>query len=360
MNDDQKQDFVRKEDVEALVKTEVDRKLQGILRDEISKEVGWKYGHLKWFVSTIALVGMSALGLIGYNLVYTIVDAQMNARVGKVTDSLELMRFLNIAQAVDYKKGIPRVAIDEVMRFLRQAEKENRIRDEQDFRFYLYNIVHNFVSSDMTAEIDEIFKLYESEVLQTPELVHALLHHYGQAITVRSFTPEHDEDIALKSFIKLERAGRKQYPHVSLYYRLLFTFSQYLKKETSGTEHIKKLIDESKMLNLEGKAWFIYNLMLRTRAANWQDNPNSIGTTIEPIAYALLHSYGKKLETALGTDPDVFSHYLSGNPDEAKAEAEKKAKDMPKIDRAKVVVDKFIKNQPKPLPPALQEGFRPY
>jgi len=356
MNDDQKQEYVRKEDVEALVKAEVGKNLRDIVGEEVDKAEDKRFKQLKIF----AFIGLTGVfGICSY-LVDKTLSYKLDQRVGQMAASLELTRFFHMATKLDYKTNIPPTEISEIMRFLRKGANEDRIRGHPDLGPCLSHILYNFVSYDMTAEIDEIFKLYEKEILTSPGLVETLLHHYGQALTARVSTPAYVDDILLNNFLKLERAGRKPCPHVSLYYSLLVNYRQYMYRDTKSQEHVKTLIDESKLLDLESKAWFIYNLLYRTRAANWQDNPNSIGKAIQPVAVSLLSIFGHDLEDALGTDRDFFTTFLKENPPNIKTLEDVEKEEKANKDKAKVAVDSFLSKQPKPLPLALQGGFRPY
>lgn len=359
MTDNQNNDSVRKEDMESRVKAEVGRQLQDIVSVEVAKAEDKRFRNLRIF----AFIGLAGLFSICKFVIDNTLDYKLDQRVGQMTASLDVIRIYNMAAKLDYKIGIPPEDISEIMRFLRQKENDTRVRNDKDFSLSLFKILYNFSSKDMTAQIDEIFKRYEKEILTSPELVETLLHHYGQAITARGSTPVYADDILLKNFLKLDNAGRKQCPHVSLYYRLLFTFKEYDKSDVKIPKHVNELIGESKSLDLEGKAWFIYNLLLRTRPANWQDNPNQIGRAIQPVAVSLLQKFGGKLEAALGTDKYLFSTFLKDNPPVAKTEEDKEREKKAKKDKAKAAVDLFLINmnkQGEKIPQALQGGFQPY
>lgn len=356
MSDSTKPDAERNAEIEAFIKAEIGRQLSDIVNEEVTKEVDKKSQSLTKYAKIIGLLGLTGLlGICNY-IMETALDRKVDARIGKVTASLELIRLHNLAAKLNYKNEIQEDDKFDVLASLRQAAANDRIRDDKSFQQALSKIIHNFVSSDMSAEIDEIFKLYESEILSSQDIVYSLLHHYGQRLAFRSSSENQDKSISI--FTKLEDAGGRRQLKVSLYYRLLFTYKANGSAKEKSKDPVIALIQKCAILDIEERAFLIYDLLLRTDPSAWQKTPNSIGRAIEIVVRGLLNDYEKQLVAVLEAPPNMFSEYLKANPSKKTITEEQKSVVE---DKQKTAVDKYLNEYfaGKTRPATLKDGYKP-
>ncbi len=288
-------------DIKDQIIIALQEKLPSIVHEEVSREEERRYRQIKWFVAFIGVVGLGTFGTLANYLIEKAVDSRIEAKAGNISESIDYMRFYTVTLKLDLGTSYSNEEKDVVMTYLRSAAKVDRIRHSKEFLAALTRVAKAFASSSQSAALDEVFSLYEKEVLSSPTLVEAFLHHYGQDIASRAAEPKQDTSFAI--FEKLERASAKNSEELALYYRLLYSFRKAdLKKnpETSALISRVPLFSEADLSRL------LSEIFQHTRAENWQRRASPVGKEIESVSRKLLTMYGTEMATVLNAPNEVF------------------------------------------------------
>lgn len=289
------------EETEQFICSEIGKNLRAVVTEEVAREEARKYGQFKWIIAFLGVVGIGTFGTLGNMIIDKVVDAKLESRIGPISESFEFIKLSNMASQLESAKSFSKDDKDAIMEYLRKTAKNDRIRNQKDFHSALLKVVEAFVSAEQSAPIDEIFNLYEREILLSTGLVQALLHHYGQDITARNAVPK--QDTSLANFEKLERVGNSKSAELCLYYRMFHT---HVYSGQKYSQDVSKLIASAGRLNATDTRMFLRNLFSRSIATNWQKEPDLIGNNFQSITRNFLQTYAQELSQTFHVKAELF------------------------------------------------------
>jgi len=248
--------------------TQLDKRIHEAVKFEEEK----RFRQLKWITVVLGLIGVGTLGTIATFYV----DRAIEARAGQLTDQAALFRFLAVASSM---KDGSRLSDEErigMFRLMRRLSENKELRDSPDVSQAVNEIFKRLVSIGDDATLEEVFALFERQIISSRRGIQAALHHYGQAMnsgihTVAATMPNRD----VERFERAERmASSRDAEELALSYRCLYQFAAAKYTFDASTETILTRIAG---LNDDDRARFFNELLLRTRAANWQSRPTPNG-----------------------------------------------------------------------------------
>lgn len=288
-------------EMESLICKEIRKSLRSFVSEEVAREEDRKYRHLKWLIAIVGLVGLGTFSTLVNTFIEKTVESRVESRIGPISEAFEFYNLSTMATQIETSKAFSDEDKDSIMDYLRATAKNDRVRSKKEFRAALVKVAGSFASAEQSAAIDEIYQLYENIILNSPELVEILLHHYGQIITTRPSAPKGDTSLA--TFEKLEQAGHHKSPELCIYYRMLYSFITTGRKHTDAT---KGLAEKSLNLNEQDMGIFLRNLLRRSSAGNWQIKPDQQGKELQAITRDFLRVYAQDLGNMYGISPDLF------------------------------------------------------
>ena len=290
-----------------LIASEVASRLQPLVHEEVGREEERRYRQIKWFIAFVGIVGLGTFGTLANYLIEKAVESRLEAKAGNISESMEFMRFYTITLKLDLGTSYSSEEKDAVMTYLRSAAKLDRIRHSKEFLAGLTRVAEAFAASSQASALDEIFAMYEREVLASPTLVESFLHHYGQDIVARAAAPKSDQSFS--TFEKLERAAVSNSEELALYYRTLYTYRKYDKKP-----HVEldALLSRAMDLKKEDLQRYLGEIFQRSSVENWQRSPTPEGRLIEHLIRSLLRDYAPMLNKRLKTPPELLER-IAGN-----------------------------------------------
>lgn len=235
-----------------------------LVLEAVRAEVGRRSRQFRWIGAVVGVIGLGTIGTLVNFLVDTSVRNQIEERTGNISDAIEFARLQTIALKLELKSSFSDQEANAIMKFLRKL-KSNDGRTSDDFLSILSQVTISFDGAGQTAQIDEIFSLFETEILSTPILVEVLLHHYGGEIVGRVHTPV--DDLAYESFEKLERmASSGRVPEVALFYRTLFEAES---SPDSTRPAVTNLMRSALDLSEDDRVRYLRHFFTKSRFDNW-------------------------------------------------------------------------------------------
>lgn len=298
-------------EIEELVASKVEGRLQALVHEEVGKEEERRYRQIKWFIAFVGVVGLGTFGTLANYLIEKAVESRLEAKTGNISESMEFMRFYTITLKLDLGTSYSSEEKDAVMTYLRSAAKLDRIRHSKEFLAGLTRVSKAFAASNQSSALDEVFAIYEREVLASPTLVESFLHHYGQDIVARAVAPKNDQSFS--TFEKLERAAGSNSEELALYYRTLYTYRKLDKKPHA---ELDALLSRAMDLKEEDLRRYLAEIFQRSSVENWQRNPTPEGRLFESLIRSLLKEYAPFLSKRLKTPSELLERIASNGLDE--------------------------------------------
>jgi len=289
------------EEIEGIISDKIDGKLPSAIHEAVSREEERRYRQIKWFIAFVGVVGLGTFGTMANYLIEKAVDSRMEAKAGNLSESLDFMRFYTLTLKLDLGTSYSNEDRDAILTYLRTASKIDRVRHSKEFMAGLIQVAESFASSGQSSALDEIFSLYEREVLTSPTLVEAFLHHYGQDIVERNSIPANDSSMV--TFEKLERAAGNNSEELALYYRILYTYKTSNDKKSAA---INDLIGRVPNLNERDLSRLLAELFQRTRATNWQKKTTPGGIVFQTLIRRFLSDHANTLASKLQIPNDFI------------------------------------------------------
>lgn len=257
-----------------------------LVHQSVMKEEERRFRQIKWIAVFISVVGLGTFGTLATFMIEKIVDA----KAGGIKETLELTRINGLALSLKLGKGISPNERDEAMALLTRISRSPNVKASPDVRTALSDILSSFASAELEAEIDQLFSAFQDEIVVNGLSSEILLHHYGQHIVGRSTKPATD-DFALKAFERLERvAAGHELLELALAYRML-----YESRSKVDESRIKNLLALSLDLSERDSVRFMREILIRTRATNWQNEPTAQGKTFERVTRQFFSAYKKAI-----------------------------------------------------------------
>lgn len=287
--------------IERMVVEKIEERLVPLVQEEVSRDGERRYRQYRWFAAFIGAIGLGTFGTLANYLIEKAVESRIEAKAGNISESIDYMRFYTMTLKLDLGTSYSTDEKDIVMTYLRSSSKNDRVRHSKEFLAGLTRIAKAFASSNQSAALDEVFALYEKEVLASPVIVESFLHHYGQDIASRVAEPK--QDTSYLTFEKLERAAASKLGELALYYRTLYSYHKSAMKPNSETD---ALVRRMSMYSGDDLSNLLAQMFQRTRAENWQRTPTTEGREIEKLLRHLFRDYGATLASTLKLPEEVF------------------------------------------------------
>lgn len=301
-------------DFDDIVRDAVQDRMGAMIHEEVGREEERRYRQLRWLVAFVGVVGLGTFGTLSNYLIEKAVESKLEARTGNISESLDFARFYTLTLKLELGTEFSPDDRDAIMSYLRKAAGKGDIRQSPEFRAGLFQVTRAFAAANQAPSLDEIFSLFQREVLASPPLVESLLHHYGQDIVGRTTAPT--DDASLKTFESLERvSAASKVPELALYYRLLLDFKRLPEASGQVREIIGRVID----LNETDLARFVFELLTHSRAENWQNPPAPDGREIERMTRQLLREANGELTNRLLIDRGILELAQAGQVDKTLA-----------------------------------------
>ena len=313
MENDQK---IGIEDIERIVEQEVNRKLDSMVHSAVAKEEDVRFRQLKWILVALGVVGFGSFGTLASYIIEKAVDARIESATGGISTRLEILGIQVAASDLEDDDGITIEGLDSIMNYLRESEDKDGVRKSKEFLALLQQSVQMITAADKTAAADEVFGMYETEILSSPSMVELMLHHYGQQFA--SMESE-DAEFTRATFSKLSRvADDSGVPEVALVYKTLRASDS---SETDDRNRVIRFIEESKHLNDTDRHLYFKHLLSFTRAENWMRTPTIQGRTLERVSRQFFGTHGQRIISTYGfADEDrAFSRAASVGLDDDEA-----------------------------------------
>jgi hypothetical protein len=298
--------FVTHDDVEKMIETEISIRLEPLVHSKIEQEEEVRFRQLKWVIVFIGLIGLGTFGTLANYLIEKAVDERIERSTENISQTLDFMKFYTASVKVELGSSYTKKEADLIMNYLRRSRDNSDIRYSEEFLAALYQVANSFVSAGQSATIDEIFTMYEREVLASPELVSAFTHHYGQELVASSNM--HDDHAGYKAFRMLERVGPgHNIPEISLAYRTLYESTKPNADDTVGA-----LIERATELTERDQTIYLNEIMKRSRSENWMRSVTPEGRAVERVIRTFFVKHGAKLASSFGVDEKVVDAAASG------------------------------------------------
>lgn len=307
------------ETIRLTLQEQVAHELEATIHEKIQAEEDRRFRQLKWIVAFIGLIGLGTFGTLANYFIEKTVDA----RAGHLRTTLELSEVHLLALRIEFKDSFARDDSDHLMALLRRVATNPQIRDTRQFRSTLESVVGAFVAANMGPQLDELFELFDPQLLEKPELVQSLLHHYGQEVVTLSEVGEiaAANSAIVKNFERLERAAdRSGIPEVALYYRTLHESARTEDKSNTVVRLIERL-SSLRELDLRN---YVLQLLIHAYGKNWSGEQTVQVDAIERITARFLTQYSRELAAQLKIPQADIEAWLKDRPsaDEARAIAD--------------------------------------
>lgn len=280
----------------------VESRMHPMIRDEIAHEESQRFRQIKWIIAFVGIVGLGTFGTLANYLIEEAVDSKLENRAGNINEALNFIKFQTLANKLELNASFSDKDRDAIMNYLRDVESNDDQRHSAEFLAGLHQVTSSFASASQSAQLDEIYAIYSSEILSEPILVESLLHHYGQELVGRAHVPQ--EDSALATFEALERvAASSRVPELALYYRILY---EHQHSGEDRNELVAKKILRLKHLEDADIVRFYRELFQRTRVNNWQRSTTASGKQIEGLVRSFISVYKQEFVSEFNFDPDLL------------------------------------------------------
>lgn len=305
------------EEIKVFVESYLDRELEGLVHEKVKVEEEQRFRQLKWIVIFLGVVGLGSMSTLANYFIEKAVDERITRAAGNISDSIEFSKFFTVTLKLELGTQFSQEDVDLIMNYLRKVEKKPEIRLSKEFRAALYQVTKSFTSAGQSSSLDEIFKMYEREIISSPTLVSPLLHHYGQEIVGGEQVTE--EDSGYHIFVKLERvAADSRVPELALAYRTLFESKKPFAKNSKIVESYLK-----RSLSLEDldRSIFFNTILRRANADNWVSRPTPQAVKIQDVVREFLRTYKSALNVYYDLDQvPNWSEIVSGGLDDDTSE----------------------------------------
>jgi hypothetical protein len=147
--------------------------------------------------------------------------------------------------------------------------------------------------------VDQVFELFEKQILSSKSGIQAALHHYGQAMNsgLPNSTSSRKKDVERFELAE-RRAGSRDVEELALCYRALHDFYAAGYSVDSRT---MDAIGRMRALHVDDRARFFRELLLRSRATNWQRRPDPDGLEFQRRS----RLFFRELSKLQGLPPDL-------------------------------------------------------
>lgn len=316
MTDDPDNDNLLSDEIERYIRDRTKLEVDAAVQTAVSEEEERRFRQIKWLIALVGLVGLGTFGTLSNYLIEKAVDSRLEARTGNISDTMDLIRFDSVALKLELGDSFSPEDRTAVMTYLRKAAQNERVRHTPEFNSALVQVTKAFGAAGQSASIDEIFQLYEREILSSDSLVEILLNHYGQEISSRPIAPA--DDFALHAFERLEAvAGGARVPELALVYRTLYLHRQQPDKVQPG---VVVLITRAKDLKDSDLRRFFHQILLRTRSDNWLRENNSEeagpeGAAFEKLTRSFVKTYSGTISKMTGIEQENIMAYADNGLD---------------------------------------------
>lgn len=281
--------------------------LETQVREAVAAEVDRRAKHMHLVLAIIGLIGLGTFGTLANYLIEKAVDRSLMARVGDIDNALNFSRFAAVSLKLRVGDSFSRQDVDAAMNYLRQTETNKKFRHRPEYQSAVFETVRAFSSAGQSAPLDELFALYEQELLANPIIVETLLHHYGQqvagAVVLDASNPRQ------KTFEKLERvADGHNLAELAMAYRLLLE-SRDTTDETRT--RVAAIITASRSLRPNDQSRMWREIIHRSRSANWAKRTNPRIQTIETAVRAFFADHAAVMEKVYGLSPEISARIAS-------------------------------------------------
>jgi hypothetical protein len=308
--------MVPSDQLDKAVQRSVDEQLHTAVVKEVTAQEDVRFKQIRWFIAIVGLIGLGTFGTVAAYVIEKVVDTRLERRTNNITQTVALSRFYMMAVKLDIGQSFSQDDVDAIMNYLRKVEKNSELRHSPEFLTPLLQVAKSFVSAGQTASIDELFHLYEREILAAPQLVQALLYHYGQEIVGREIIPK--RDLGCMTFEKLERvATSSRVPGLALAYRTLYESGM---RGSKDQEIVAKLIQCSTRLDKRDRARYLLEMLRRSKEANWVCSPTPESTRIESVVRSLFATHSDAFTTVYGLDATICKTISAHGVEEQEAE----------------------------------------
>lgn len=285
------------DDIRDEIRASVEAQLPGLVHQAVSQEEERRFRQIKWIVVFLGLIGLGTFG----TLATFIVEKAVDAKAGSIKEALELTRINGLALKLRVEKSFSETERDEVVALLKRIAKIPALKSSAEVKLALGNILQRFTSAGQQAHIDEIFIAYQDEILVDGISTEVLLHHYGQQIVGRNAKPS-TKDLALEAFEKLEGvATGHELMELALAYRVL-----YESLLGADERRIVNLLLTSLDFPENDSIRFLREILIRTKAENWQRRPTPEGRNFERVAKRFFKAYKNPLTEIYGNNPEIY------------------------------------------------------
>lgn len=244
----------------------LDRKIHDAVKYEEEK----RFRQLKWITVVLGLLGVGTLGTVATYYV----DRAIEARTEQLTDQAALFRFLAMANTLEQGRGLSDESRQGLFKLMRRLADNRDLRDSTDVALAVNSIFWELVNAEDVA-VDQVFELFEKQILSSKSGIQAALRHYGQAMNSGLPNSASSRKKDVERFELAERrAGSRDAEELALCYRALHEFHAAGYSVDSRT---MDAVGRMRALRVDDRARFFRELLLRTRATNWQSRPTPDG-----------------------------------------------------------------------------------
>lgn len=282
----------------------LDAMIRERVHDEVVQEEDKRFRQLRAFVAVVGLVGLGTFGTLSSYLIEKAVDTQIRNRAGEISDEIHFLRFARLSERMERESSFSDADRDAAMTYLRSAAEKPLIRQNPEFVINLFQVMHSFVSAGLSPYVDELFQLYEREILGSAPLTESLLHHYGQQLIGRSVDPRFGDSV-LEAFEQLEAiAPSRRQPELALYYRSLFEWKHAEGDKERVAAFVARVGDQLEV----DRARYVAELLQRSRAENWVNGePTAEAREIERVVRSFLRAFAAELASTTDVDANIFA-----------------------------------------------------
>lgn len=301
------------DEAEKYIRERVELEVSSTVPGSVAREEERRFRQLKWLIALVGLGGLGTFGTLSNYLIEKAVDGRLEARTGNISDSLEFIRFNSIALKLDLGTSFSKEDRNAVMTYLRRTATNDRVRHTSEFNAALVQVMRSFAQAGLSSSIDEVFQLYERDLLTSDTLVEILLHHYGEEVVARQSTPK--EDFAMRVFERLESlAAGAKVPELAHAYRTLHLHRQ--NPGAPGTSVLEAL-SRAAMFDEDDLSRFYREILVKTSAENWQRRPDSTGIVFQELTRSFIAVYASEIARRTSIDKTVLTRVakegVSGN-----------------------------------------------
>lgn len=297
------------ETIEATLGAVLDEKVQPLIDAKFRAADERRFRQLTFIISLLSLIGVGAFYFLISYTAERAVDKRIGVQTTRLNDAVALSEFSIRASKIDEADSFSDEDAEFLMGFLREHSQGSDIPQLDGFNLAFDKTVGSFVSADRSSDISEILDLYPNHASSNVNTLRQILHHLGQKILSRPFTPANDE--TLKRFESLEaRAPKLGFPELSLVYRLPFTAEASPDEISPDVVRMLDHISSMKPADIDN---FFTQILARTRAKNWMNTETVEGKTVSRKLQNFLSLYRAEIiEKFLIDDPRLLDVAIAG------------------------------------------------